>query len=150
MTPDVKTAVQLLATKPTRDLITTRAEATAQEACRLMREHRIGCLLVTDAAGRIEGIFTERDVVNRLVAEGKDATRTLVGDLMTREVIVVEPDRTLDEVEAIMKQHRIRHLPVAGQEALLGLLSIGDVTAHHAAASKQMVHYLTEYIYGRY
>ena len=110
----------------------------------------LGCLIVTDSAGRIAGIFTERDVVNRLVAEDQDASDTKVGDLMTRNVIVVEPERTLSEVEAIMKQNRVRHLPVAGKDALLGLLSIGDVLAYHAAANKQMVHHLTEYIYGRH
>ena len=69
---------------------------------------------------------------------------------MTRDVIVVEPERTLSEIEAIMKQNRIRHLPVAGAGALLGLLSIGDVLACHAATSQQMVHHLTDYIYGRH
>jgi CBS domain-containing protein len=105
--------------------------------------------VISDSAGRIEGIFTERDVVNRVVAENKSASDTKIGDVMTREVIVVEPDRTLVEIEAIMKQNRVRHLPVAGNESLLGLLSIGDVLSYHAAEDKQMVRYLTEYIYGR-
>ncbi len=107
-------------------------------------------MIVTDEAGRIEGIFTERDVVNRLVAEDMDASDTKVEEVMTRDVIVVEPERRLGEIEAIMRQNRVRHLPVAGRDALLGLLSIGDVLACHAAANQQMVHHLTEYIYGRH
>ncbi len=150
MMPEDLTAKHLLAEKATKDVVTIRMDATVQEACRLMREHRIGCLVVTDGPGHVEGIFTERDVVNRIVAEDLDASDTTVGEMMTREVIVVEPERKLGEVEAIMKQHRIRHLPVAGANALLGLVSIGDVLAYHAAANKQMVHYLTEYIYGRH
>ena len=68
---------------------------------------------------------------------------------MTTEVIVVRPERDLDEIETILKQHRIRHLPVAGDRGLLGLLSIGDVNAYRADADHQKVEYLTEYIYGR-
>ena len=150
MMDDMLTAQDLLANKAAKDIVTARADTTVQEACKLMRTHGIGCLIVTDSSGRIEGIFTERDVVNRLVAEDQDASDTKVGDLMTRDVIVVEPERTLSEVEAIMKQNRVRHLPVAGKDALLGLLSIGDVLTYHAAANKQRVHHLTEYIYGRH
>jgi len=150
MTSSTLTAQNLLSAKESKDLITVRAEMSVQEACKLMRGYHVGCLVVTRADGHIEGIFTERDVVNRLVAEDKDASDTPVGEVMTREVIVVEPERTLEEIEAIMKQNRIRHLPVAGKEALLGLISSGDVLAYHAAVNKQMVHYLTEYMYGRY
>jgi CBS domain-containing protein len=146
----MSTAKQILTDKDTKGVITVSADLSVQEACRLMRSYRIGCLVVTGADQTIEGIFTERDVVNRLVAEDRDASETKVGDIMTREVIVVEPERPIAEVEAIMKQHRIRHLPVAGERELLGLVSIGDVMAHEAATSKQMVHYLTEYLYGRH
>lgn len=144
------TAKQLLAEKESKSVITVNADLSVQDACKLMRAHRIGCLVVTSGAQTIEGIFTERDVVNRLVAEDKDASDTKVGELMTRAVIVVEPERPFDEIEAIMKQNRIRHLPVAGDKELLGLLSIGDVMAHDASKNKQMVHYLTEYMYGRH
>lgn len=150
MTSGTLTAQQVLSGKESKDLLTVRADMSVQEACKLMRRHAVGCLVVTGADGKVEGIFTERDVVNRLVAEDKDASDTQVGEVMTRDVIVVEPNRSLDEIEAIMKQNRVRHLPVAGKEALLGLVSIGDVLAYHAAVNRQMVHHLTEYIYGRH
>jgi len=143
------TAKQLLARKESKVIVTVRSDISVQEACKLLRAYHIGCLIISDNEGRIEGIFTERDVVNRVVAENKDASRTRIGEVMTREVIVVEPERSLDEIEAIMKQHRVRHLPVAGSESLIGMLSIGDVLSYHAAENRQMVHYLTEYIYGR-
>ena len=121
------TAKELLAEKESKSVITVNAELSVQDACKLMRAHRVGCLIVTSGPHTIEGIFTERDVVNRLVAEDKDASDTKVGELMTREVIVVEPERPFEEIEAIMKQNRIRHLPVAGDKELLGLLSIGEI-----------------------
>ena len=143
------TARELLAKKGSNVVVTVRSDISVQEACRLLRAYHIGCVVISDSSGKIEGIFTERDVVNRVVAENKSASDTKIGDVMTREVIVVEPDRTLVEIEAIMKQNRVRHLPVAGNESLLGLLSIGDVLSYHAAEDRQMVRYLTEYIYGR-
>ena len=83
------------------------------------------------------------------MAEGRDAATTIVKDVMTVDVIVVRPDREVDEIEAILREHRIRHLPVAGDHGLLGLLSIGDVNAFRADSDHQKVEYLTEYIYGR-
>ena len=68
---------------------------------------------------------------------------------MTSDVIVVRPEREIDDIEGILMQHRIRHLPVAGEEGLLGMLSIGDLNAFRADADHQKVEYLTEYIYGR-
>ena len=143
------TARDLLDAKPRRDVFTTTADALVQDACRLMSQQRVGCLVVV-AGEKIVGIFTERDVLNRVVAEGRGAAQTRVGDVMTRNVLVVPPDRPVRDIEAIMKQQSIRHLPVAGEEHLLGLISIGDVLAWDAANDKQTLQYLTDYMYGRH
>jgi predicted transcriptional regulator len=68
---------------------------------------------------------------------------------MTRKVLVVRSDRSLEEIEAIMRQQRVRHVPVVGDEGLVGMISIGDVNAFNAAADHQTVEYLTQYIQGR-
>jgi CBS domain-containing protein len=118
-------------------------------ATQLMNEHKIGAVVVTDE-GRVAGIFTERDVLARIVAEQRSSADTLVGDVMTREVICCDPDTDLDEVSAIMKNRRVRHLPVCGAGGrLLGLVSIGDVNAHYASNQAQTIHFLSDYIYGR-
>jgi len=142
-------ARDLLAAKAHQEVFTVPPDATVQDACRLLRQYRIGCLIVGSRT-RIEGIFTERDVINRVVAEDRDASRTMVRDVMTRDVIYVKPERPIEEIEAIMKQERIRHLPVVDENGLLGLLSIGDVLAWHAARDKQTVEYLTGLMYGRH
>jgi CBS domain-containing protein len=143
------TARELLATKARSEVFTVPAGHTVQEACRLMQHYRVGSLVVGD--GRtIDGMFTERDVLNRVVAEGRDPAATHVHEVMSAEVMFIKPDRPLEEIEAIMKQQRIRHLPVVDETGLLGLLSIGDVLAWHAARDKQTVEYLTEYMYGRH
>lgn len=140
-------ATDLLAAKARGGVLTTMPDATVQDACRLMRQERIGCLVVMEGK-KVAGIFTERDVINRVVAEARDPAATKVEDVMTREVIVVKPDRSIEEIEAIMKQQRIRHLPVVGERELAGLLSIGDVAAWHADSDRQMVEYLHDYMHG--
>lgn len=142
-------ARELLAAKARQEVFTVPPDATVQDACRLLRQYRIGCLIV-GSRKHIEGIFTERDVINRVVAEDRDASQTRVRDVMTKDVIYVRPERPIEEIEAIMKQERIRHLPVVDEHGLLGLLSIGDVLAWHAARDKQAVEYLTGLMYGRH
>ena len=142
------TARDLLHSKKSAGVITTMLDCTIQDACRLMKERRIGSLVVSED-GHLRGIFTERDVVNRVVAEGLDPAKTTVAEAMTGQVIAVRPDRSVEEIEAIMRQERIRHVVVAGENGVVGMISIGDVTAWHAAQDHQTVEYLTEYISGR-
>jgi len=142
------TARDLLEKKKSGGVITVPPDATVKDAAHLMHERRIGALVVAEGES-LRGIFTERDVLWRVVAQGRDAATTLVREVMTSEVIVVRPDREIDELESILKDHRIRHLPVAGDRGLVGMISIGDLNAFRADAEHQKVEYLTEYIYGR-
>jgi CBS domain-containing protein len=143
------TAKDLLATKSTAAVHTCDRDTTVQEASRVMSQRRIGALVILDGDS-IEGIFTERDVMMRVVAQGRDASRTRVGDVMTAEVITVSPETPIDDVEAIMRRHRIRHLPVVGDRGVAGIVSIGDVLVHHAESRRAMVEQLTEYVSGGY
>jgi CBS domain-containing protein len=115
----------------------------------LMNEHRIGALVVVDAE-RIVGMFTERDVLMRVVAEQRDPASTLVADVMTTNVVCCTPETTLEEARGAMRDRRIRHLPVLGYDGrLIGLISIGDLNAKLQATQEQTLFLLTEYIYGR-
>jgi CBS domain-containing protein len=125
------------------------AGASVLQATQLMNEHKIGALVVMEN-DRVAGIFTERDVLRRVIAEMRSAAQVTVGEVMTREVICDDPDTDLDEVSAIMKDRRIRHLPVCNSSGrLIGLISIGDVNAHYASHQQQTIHFLNDYIYGR-
>lgn len=125
-------------------------KATVLEATIRMNLHKIGGLVVTNAEGRVDGIFTERDVLRRVVAERKDPATTAVADVMTRLVICCRTDTELNDVQALMRHQHIRHLPVVDEAGkLAGLISIGDVNAHFANHHEVQVHYLSEYIYGR-
>jgi CBS domain-containing protein len=131
-------------------LHTVRADATVLEATREMNRHKIGALVVTEDGDHVVGIFTERDVLMRVVAEEQTPSDMRVGDVMTKDVICCSPEDDLDEVSAIMKTHRIRHVPVcAGDGRVLGMISIGDVNAQYASNAEQTIHFLNDYIYGR-
>ena len=109
----------------------------------------MGALVVMED-GKVAGIFTERDVLRRVVAEERAPADLPVREVMTREVICCELETDLDEIASIMKQQRIRHIPVCGEGGkLLGMISIGDVNAHYASAQEQTIHFLNDYIYGR-
>lgn len=124
-------------------------EATVLHAAQFMTEHRIGAVLVLDGE-RIAGMFSERDVLQRVVAEGRDPVRTTVADVMTVEVACCTPDTRLEEARGAMKNRRIRHLPVVdGDERLIGLISIGDLNAFQVADQEQTIFLLNEYLYGR-
>lgn len=123
--------------------------ATALDAALLMNEHKIGALVVLEQ-GRVAGIFTERDVLRRVVAKRLDPATVSVRDVMTREVVCCTPETELDDARAIFMRQRIRHLPVVDERGRLeGLISIGDLNAWQLEGQSLELHYLHEYIYGR-
>jgi CBS domain-containing protein len=135
--------------KKGRQVWSLGGEATVLEAARFMTERKIGALLVLDGE-HIVGMFSERDILQRVIAEGRDPAHTTVGDVMTVEVACCTPDTTLEEARGAMKNRRIRHLPVVdGDERLLGLISIGDLNAFQVAHQEQTIFLLNEYLYGR-
>ena len=122
--------------------------ASVLDAVEKMNQLKIACLLVMED-GQILGIFTERDVLQRVVGEIRRPSTTTIAEVMTKDVTCVEPDTDLDEVSTIMKDRRIRHLPVCEDARVIGMISIGDVNAYHAVNQQAALHYLNDYIYGR-
>lgn len=119
--------------------------ASVLDAARRMNEHKIGCLVVTNNASVI-GILTERDILTRLVAGEKDAARTRVSDIMTKDVLCCAPDTPLLSLRGLMQRSRIRHVPVQEQGKLRGLVSIGDLNAFETDGLNVRIHVLEEYI----
>lgn len=124
---------------------TTAPSVLVLDATRLMNEHRIGSLLVIED-GLVVGIFTERDVLSRIVAAGMDPATTRVFEAMSTPVAFCTPDMTLDDVRAIFTEKRIRHMPVLEDGQLIGIVTGGDVLAHDITAKEQTIRYLEEYI----
>ena len=133
--------------------------ATVLAATKVMNHHKIGALVVTlsdEHVGELEGcdavagIFSERDVLTRVVALQRDPASTLVEEVMTTEVAFCRPETEIEEVSAVMRERHVRHMPVCDDKGVLaGLISIGDVNAWHARGQEATIYYLHEYIHGR-
>ena len=112
-------------------LLTLSADTTVLAACRAMAEKNYGSVVIVDAQGKLEGIFTERDVLRRIVAKGVDPETATLGEMMTRDVKTASVD---DEVLTCMRQMsngRFRHLPLVDHAgALQGMVSQGDFVAY--------------------
>jgi CBS domain-containing protein len=122
---------------------------TVQDAICLMNERQVGALVVTSGE-RVAGMFTERDVLRRVVGYERPPSQTAVSEVMTGSVLVGDLDTPVEEASRIMKDRRIRHLPVLGPSGELhGLVSIGDVNAYHSSLQEATIQHLQEYVYGR-
>ena len=142
------TVLEILAGKP-RGVISTPPDATVREATRLMNEHGIGSLLVVSGS-RLVGIFTERDVLRRVVADGRPPDLTAVGEVMTRELVCCPPRAAVEDVADLMRRRRVRHVPVVDEDdAVVGLVSIGDINAQRFAACATELGQVRDYILGR-
>ena len=124
-------------------------DSTVQDAVRQMNRERVGALLVM-VGDTIVGIFTERDLLSRVVAEDRSPGKTLVGDVMTTEIVAVKPTRTVGEAMQIVSEKRVRHLPVVEDGCLLGIISAGDLTRWTVAEKEGLIHSLMDYIQGTY
>ena len=120
---------------------------TVADAVAEMNRHRVGSVMVIDGS-KLVGIFTERDVLRRVVGAGIDPNRTVVSDVMTPGVITVSPDSTIEETMVIFTEKRCRHLPVIESGRLIGTISIGDVTRWMADAHRTEAEHLKNYIAG--
>jgi CBS domain-containing protein len=116
-----------------RAVTTARPEATLKELADLLATKKIGAVIVTGEAGRVIGIFSERDLVRVVAEKGPSALTLTAGDVMTRNVVTCEERTTLDELMEMMTAGRFRHLPVVERDQLVGLISIGDVVKYHLA-----------------
>ena len=106
--------------------LTLRETATVQSACAAMRDARAGSVVVTDAAGRLTGIFTGRDAVVRVLAEGRDAATTPLGEVMTRAPMTLKPEQSAIDALRLMWDGGFRHVPLVDGDRILGVVSRGD------------------------
>lgn len=129
----------------TKDPFAVASTTTVSEVAAAMVKGRVGSAVVMDGTW-LTGIFTERDVLRRVVARGLDPATTLVDSVMTANVVTCQPEVSVDDCAALMTTRRIRHLPVQGPAGLMGMVTIGDLLAHKVseqeATLEQMNHYL--------
>jgi CBS domain-containing protein len=142
-------SVQYILANKGSHIYTIPATATVLEATRLMNRHKIGALVVLEN-DHIAGIFSERDVLTRVLAQELSPRDVRVGDAMTRDIVCCGPDTDIEDASSIMRDKRVRHLPVCDEAGnLMGMISIGDLNAYYASAQQAEIRFLHDYVYGR-
>lgn len=143
----MKTAANILKSKPDQTVHTITPTASVFDAVKLMAEKNIGALLVMEGE-KVVGIITERDYARKIVLMARSSKETPVRDVMTSSVMYVRPDQTSEECMVLMTENRLRHLPVMNGDKLIGLISIGDLVKDIISEQKFIIQQLEHYITG--
>jgi CBS domain-containing protein len=131
------------------DIFWLSPEATVYDAVAMMADKGVGALLVV-AGGRLAGIVSERDYARKVILKGKHSHEMLVKEIMTSPVFTISPDHSVEDCMRMITAHRIRHLPVMEGDALVGMVSIGDVVRSIISTQAHAIDQLSGYIEGRY
>ncbi len=131
-------------------IVAVSPSMTVLEATQLMNQHRIGSVCVVDENSKLIGVFSERDVLTRIVASERDPKNTLVGEVMTAAPTTCDNMIELDDVAEMMRDRRVRHIPVIDDcGKVQGMISIGDLNAFRVSQQEAHIQMLSEYVYGR-
>jgi CBS domain-containing protein len=122
-------------------------DATVFDALQLMSEKDVGCLVV-EKEERIVGIISERDYARKIVLKGKFSKDVKVSEIMTTEVVSVDPDEDIERCMELMTHHRARHLPVFENDRLIGIISVGDIVKAIIEKQEETIKQLENYIRG--
>ncbi|MGB0921841.1 MAG: CBS domain-containing protein [Alphaproteobacteria bacterium] len=128
------------------DVVTLPSDASLAEIARVLTERKIGAVVVCGAAGAVQGIVSERDVVCSVVAKGPAALERPIAEIMTADVVTCDTHTSIDDLMNLMTDRRIRHIPVVEDGALKGIVSIGDIVKRKIAETEAEAEALKEYI----
>jgi CBS domain-containing protein len=129
------------------ELWTISPDALIFDAIKLMAEKNIGALVVM-AGDRLVGVFTERDYTRKVALQGRSSRETRVREVLSPQVITVEPSQTVEEGMRLMTEKRVRHLPVVEKGKVLGIVSIGDLVNWTIFAQRATIAQMEQYIAG--
>lgn len=139
------TVKQILDRKQANEIWSTTADATVFEAIQEMADRRAGALLVMEGAA-LKGIISERDYAREVILKGRSSKNTLVGEIMTSDVISVPSTFGVSASLGVMTEHHIRHLPIVDDDAVVGVLSLGDLVKdiinHQQSTIEQLQNYI--------
>lgn len=130
----------------TRTVASVRTGTSVLDAAQIMNDEHIGSLVVLNAEGKLAGIITERDFLRRVIAAEKLPSETLVDDVMTENVLTCEPETRLSEIRGLMREKRVRHMPVVKDDSIVGMVSIGDLNFAESHTLHEQVDQLETYI----
>lgn len=144
-----KVSVTILLKEKSTSVYCIAADSTVDAAVSEMNRQRVGSIIVKDG-DKVAGIFTERDILTRIVAAGRDPKATTVREVMTADYLSIAQDTSVEDAMQMMTDKRVRHLPVFDGEQLLGLISIGDVTRWLLKVNEMEAENLRNYVFGEY
>jgi CBS domain-containing protein len=144
----MKTVAELLRLKPARAMVSVKPEETVLEAIKLLARENIGAAVVM-TGDRLAGILSERDYTRKVILHGRSSDSTRVEEIMTSNVVVVNPRTTARECMSLMTEKNIRHLPVVDQGRVVGMVSIRDIVSDIIADQDFTIEQLEHYISGQ-
>lgn len=109
------------------NVLTIQPDMTVTEAGKLMSEKRVGSLVVVNNKGKIVGILTERDILTDIVAKGEELRDILVKNIMSKHVITIKPEKTIEEASKLMVKKKIKKLPVVENGKIVGIITASDI-----------------------
>jgi len=139
-------SVKIMLADKGNDIYSVQNTAKLREAIALLNEKNIGAVLVTDSAGKLAGILSERDIVRRSLMQETGFRDELVTKSMTEKVFTVTSGASLDDVMAVMTNSKIRHVPVLDDDTIKGVISIGDVVKRKIAIAESEAAMMRDYI----
>lgn len=145
----METKVSDILEEKKQEIFSVTPDTKVFDTIKLMVEKNIGAILVMEK-NRLEGIFTERDYMKKIILKGVSSKETPVKEVMTEKVAYISPDASLEEGLAVMSEKQCRHLPVFENKKLLGVISIGDLAKRIIKDQKVTIHNLNEYIAGNW
>jgi CBS domain-containing protein len=143
----MKLVKHLLDTKG-REIIAIAADASVLDAIKIMADKGVGSLLVMQG-DKLLGIVTERDYARKVIIKGRSSESTEVGEIMTSQVVTASVQDTVNKCMTVMTRRKIRHLPVVDGDAVIGLISIGDLVQAIISDQQEEIQHLEQYISGQ-
>lgn len=142
----MKVKVKDILEKKGSKVFTINSSSTVHEAVDTMNKNKIGALLVLDRKKKLVGIITERDILHEVVKLTNSIDKTLVEDVMTKNLIIGVPEDEVQYLMGVMTENKIRHLPIMEREHIAGIISIGDIVLHLLEDVEFKNRYLEQYI----
>jgi len=139
--------VQHLLDSKEEGIVTITREASVYDAIKLMADRTVGSLLVMDGEN-LKGIVTERDYARKVIIKGRSSESTMVGEIMTTDLVTTTSAQSVNECMTLMSEKRIRHLPVMSGDEVVGMISIGDLVQAIISDQQEEIEQLENYISG--